>query len=151
MAAPGEGDRSFRSSVEPVVAVGLEHGAAEGADDRAPGAAVHGEEVAQPGGRLHVRHTLAHLPHREQIPAAGLLLRTVRRWSTRKQKNTIQASSLLSRCSSLRTYMSRHLGLDDLVRAAGFISRHMQTTVLVVQMNASRHKLCHKVPWATRN
>jgi hypothetical protein len=38
------------------VAVGLEHGAAEGADDRAPGAAAHGEEVAQPGGRLHVRH-----------------------------------------------------------------------------------------------
>jgi len=33
--------------------------------------------------------TLAHPPHREQIPAAGLLLRTVRRWSTRKQKNTI--------------------------------------------------------------
>jgi hypothetical protein len=56
MAAPGEGDRSLRSSVEPVVAVGLEHGAAEGADDRAPGAAVHGEEVAQPGGRLHARH-----------------------------------------------------------------------------------------------
>jgi hypothetical protein len=41
-------------SVEPVVAVGLEHGAAEGADDGAPGAAVHGEEVAEPGGRLHV-------------------------------------------------------------------------------------------------
>jgi hypothetical protein len=42
------------------VAVGLEHGAAEGADDRAPGAAAHGEEVAQPGGRLHVRHAGAH-------------------------------------------------------------------------------------------
>jgi hypothetical protein len=38
------------------VAVGLEHGAAEGADDGAPGAPVHGEQVADPGGGLHVRH-----------------------------------------------------------------------------------------------
>jgi len=45
-----------RESVEPVVAVGLEHGAAEGADDGAPGAAVHGEQVADPGGGLHVGH-----------------------------------------------------------------------------------------------
>ncbi|WOK91911.1 hypothetical protein Cni_G00602 [Canna indica] len=36
--------------------------------------------------------TLAHAPHREQIPAAGLLLLTLRRWSTRKQKNTISLS-----------------------------------------------------------
>jgi len=41
------------------VAVGLEHGAAEGADDGAPGAAVHGEQVADPGGGLHVRHARA--------------------------------------------------------------------------------------------
>jgi hypothetical protein len=33
--------------------------------------------------------TLAHPPHREQIPAAGLLLRTFLLWSTKKQKNTI--------------------------------------------------------------
>lgn len=48
--------RSIAGLVEPVVAVGLEHGAAEGADDGAPGDAVHGEEVAEPRGRLHVRH-----------------------------------------------------------------------------------------------
>lgn len=51
------GDRG--ESVEPVVAVGLEHGAAEGADDGAPCASVHGEEVADPGGGLHVRHARA--------------------------------------------------------------------------------------------
>lgn len=33
--------------------------------------------------------TLAPPPHLEQIPAAGLLLLTLRFWSTRKQKNTI--------------------------------------------------------------
>lgn len=49
-------DLSGIESVEPVVAVGLEHGAAEGADDGAPGAPVHGEQVADPGGGLHVRH-----------------------------------------------------------------------------------------------
>lgn len=41
------------------MAVRLEHGAAEGADDGAPGAAVHGEQVAEARGRLHVRNACA--------------------------------------------------------------------------------------------
>lgn len=41
------------------MAVGLEHGAAEGADDGAPRGPVHGEQVAEARRRLHVRHARA--------------------------------------------------------------------------------------------
>ena len=47
-AAPAAGDIS-------ATRIGFEDGAAERADDGAPGAAVHGH-VTEPSGRLHVRH-----------------------------------------------------------------------------------------------